>query len=354
MSSGGVGGTQSASVCLASFLVAVTGWIGACVTSGLAQWRVSQQEDGATEAVWVGIWRACVLGPTSAVRLRCYHFQLDAAPPEVIAGQVLMTLGMLVGVAGKVVTTAGLRFIFFGHEGEGSSHACALAGGALFCVASLVTTVPLAWHAYAVNTRQDIALPANLTSRALQLGLPLAEAQVHGAAIYLGLCSALLMFAGGAGVASYYRTLRQRLKVHPCFRDGRSARSSVATPFSFSQPNSRLPSRPCSPGGSPVHEPTGTAAQRSSQRCDPRDRQEGASLQMSRLSDQQRRVFADNSSNSEQRSSVPNPGHASQPGHISSLSPGDEGRESSQNAEYCSEQEQVTSPDRAPEWVGVG
>ncbi|XP_061420130.1 claudin-6-like [Lethenteron reissneri] len=349
------GGTQSASVCLASFLVAVTGWIGACVTSGLAQWRVSQREDGATEAVWVGIWRACVLGPTSTVRLRCYHFQLDAAPPEVIAGQVLMTLGMLIGVAGKVVTTAGLRFIFFGHEGEGSSHACALAGGALFCAASLVTTVPLAWHAYAVNARQDIALPANLTSRALQLGLPLAEAQIHGAAIYLGLCSALLMFAGGAGVASYYRTTRQRLKVHPCFRDGRLARASVATLFSFSQPNSRLPSRPGSPGGSPVHEPPGSAAgQRASQRCDPREGQEGASLQMSRLSGQQRRMLAENSSNSEQRSSVPDPGHAGQPGHISSLRPGDEGRDSSQNAEHCSEQEKVTSSERAPEWVGVG
>uniref|UniRef100_A0A672INS0 Claudin 34 n=1 Tax=Salarias fasciatus TaxID=181472 RepID=A0A672INS0_SALFA len=150
---------------LAALWAACVGWILISVALGLIQWRVwllADRDVVSSGVAWVGLWRACfnshtVVSPGFQAMHCKYIDPTEAfAPPEIVAGQVLMLLSVLVGICGNAGGLYSMRNVYFGVE-RGSVGF--IATGALCLLAAVMSLVPLVWNLTSVVTNQTIQFP---------------------------------------------------------------------------------------------------------------------------------------------------------------------------------------------------
>uniref|UniRef100_A0A8D2ZH00 Uncharacterized protein n=1 Tax=Scophthalmus maximus TaxID=52904 RepID=A0A8D2ZH00_SCOMX len=197
---------------LVALWLSCVGWTLTAVALGLIKWRVWQVSD--TEVIssgmaWVGIWRACfnshtVVTPGSMV-MHCRYISLTEAftPPEIVAGQVLMVLSLLVGLFGNASGVYALRNVYFGLEKSLPVRLSFYTTGALCLLAAVTSLIPLLWNLSSVVTNQTIVFPP-------EFKMPQApDSQYAGSGIGVGMVGTVLMIVSGIIFCKY------RLPVRP-------------------------------------------------------------------------------------------------------------------------------------------
>ncbi|CAN9498168.1 unnamed protein product [Ophioblennius macclurei] len=188
---------------LGALWIACIGWTLIAMALGLIQWRVwlvADREVISSGVVWVGLWRACfdshtVVTPSLQV-MHCTYINPTEAytPPEIIAGQVLMLLSLLVGLFGNAGGIYSMRNIYFGVE---KSSLGFIGVGALCLLAAVMSLVPLLWNLTSVVTNQTIKFPSDFKLP------PAPVSQYVGCGIGVGMVGAALMIVSGIVFCKY-------------------------------------------------------------------------------------------------------------------------------------------------------
>ncbi|XP_029941633.1 claudin-34-like [Salarias fasciatus] len=195
---------------LAALWAACVGWILISVALGLIQWRVwllADRDVVSSGVAWVGLWRACfnshtVVSPGFQAMHCKYIDPTEAfAPPEIVAGQVLMLLSVLVGICGNAGGLYSMRNVYFGVE-RGSVGF--IATGALCLLAAVMSLVPLVWNLTSVVTNQTIQFPPDFKLP------PAPAAQYVGCGIGVGMVGAALMVVSGMVFCRYKAPARAK------------------------------------------------------------------------------------------------------------------------------------------------
>lgn len=210
---------------LAALPLGCVGWTLTGVALGLIQWRVwlvAGSEVIDSGMAWVGIWRACFNSHSQVspgfLALHCRFISpLEAfTPPEIVAGQVLMLLSLLVGLLGNANGVYAMRNACLGVREEKTllARVAFHTTGALFLLATIMSTIPLLWNLSSVATNQTIDFPADFL-------IPAAPQSQHvGSAIVIGLMGALLMIICGIIFCSYRLPARLHNRMQPTDRQG--------------------------------------------------------------------------------------------------------------------------------------
>ncbi|XP_051283631.1 claudin-34-like [Dicentrarchus labrax] len=182
------------------------GWTLTAVALGLIQWRVWQVSDReviSSGVAWVGLWRACFNSHTLVTPgfrvMHCKYISLTEAftPPEIVAGQVLMLLSLLVGLCGNAGSVYALRNAYFGLEKSPPIRLVFSTTGALCLLAAVMSLIPLLWNLSSVVTNQTIKFPP-------EFKMPQAPHSQHmGGGIGVGLLGAVLMIVSGIIFCTY-------------------------------------------------------------------------------------------------------------------------------------------------------
>lgn len=197
------------------------GWTLTAVALGLIQWRVwnvSDREVISSGVAWVGIWRVCfdshtLVSPGFGV-LHCKYISLTEAftPPEIVAGQVLMLLSLVVGLCGNTAGVYVLRNVYFGMEKTPPIRLGFLTTGALCLSAAVMSLVPLLWNLSSVVTNQTIRFPP-------EFEMPQApESQHVGCGIGVGLVGTVLMIFSAIIFCTYKLPARSQPRMQPSRR----------------------------------------------------------------------------------------------------------------------------------------
>lgn len=159
---------------------------------------------------WVGIWRTCfnshsLMNPGFAT-LHCKYIRLTEAfaPPEIVAGQVLMILSLILGLCGNVGGVYSLRKICFGMEKALSIRSAFLITGALCLSAAAMSLIPLLWNLSSVVTNQTINFPPEFKMP------PAPESQHVGSGIGVGMVGTALMIFSGVIFCTYRMPARSQ------------------------------------------------------------------------------------------------------------------------------------------------
>ncbi|XP_061745295.1 claudin-34-like [Nerophis ophidion] len=199
---------------LCALWLGCTGWILTAVALGLVQWRVWVVKDHkaiSSGVAWVGLWRACFNSHTQVspgfVVTHCSYISLLEAstPPEIVAGQVLMLLSVLVGLLANSSGVYALRNVHFGLQKNLPT--CFFIPGAMFLSASGLSLLPLTWNLSSVVTNQTIGFPPAFK-------MPQAPHSQHvGCGITMGMAGTVLMIVSGIMFCRYGSPI-------PSLRDG--------------------------------------------------------------------------------------------------------------------------------------
>ncbi|XP_031707541.1 claudin-34-like [Anarrhichthys ocellatus] len=189
------------------------GWTLTAVALGLIQWRVwlvSDREVITSGVAWVGIWRACFNSHTHVTPgfriMHCRYISLTEAftPPEIVAGQVLMLLSLLVGLSGNACGVYALRNVYFGMEKSSPIRSAFFTTGALCLSAAVMSIIPLLWNLSSVVTNQTITFPP-------EFKMPQAPDSQHvGCGIWVGMVGTVLMVVSGIIFCTYRLPVRSR------------------------------------------------------------------------------------------------------------------------------------------------
>nr|XP_046238055.1 claudin-34-like [Scatophagus argus] len=213
---------HTAHVQLVAVWLGCVGWTLTAVSLGLIQWRVWQVSD--TEVItsgvaWVGIWRACFNSHTLVTPgfrvLHCKYISLTDAftPPEIVAGQILMLLSLLVGLLGNAGGLYALRNVNFGMERTSPIRVAFLTTGALCLLAAVMSLVPLLWNLSSVVTNQTINFPS-------EFKMPEAPDSQHvGSGIGVGLVGTILMIFSGIIFCMYKLPARSSSRIQMSLRE---------------------------------------------------------------------------------------------------------------------------------------
>ncbi|KAM4537670.1 claudin-34-like isoform 1-T2 [Fundulus diaphanus] len=192
---------QFAALCLA-----LIGWTLTAMAPGLIQWRVWEVPGSkvvTSGVAWVGIWRACfnshALVSEGLRSMFCRSIRLTESftPPEIAAGQVLMLLSLLVGLAGNAAGVYAMRMAYFGKAKVSAVCWGFISTGVLVLLAALLSFVPLIWNLSSVVANRTIDFPE-------EFKLPKApRAQHAGCGIAVGLVGSVLMALSGLVFCSY-------------------------------------------------------------------------------------------------------------------------------------------------------
>lgn len=196
---------------LGALWLGCVGWTLTAVALGLIQWRVWQVSD--TEVIssgvaWVGVWRACfnshtLVSPGFRV-MHCRYISLTETftPPEIVAGQVLMLLSMLVGLCGNTGGVYALRNVYLGIEKTSQIHF--FTTGALCLLAAVMSLIPLLWNLCSVLTNQTIKFPPEFKMP------PAPDSQHVGCGIGVGMVGTVLMVVSGIMFCMYRLPVRSQ------------------------------------------------------------------------------------------------------------------------------------------------
>uniref|UniRef100_A0A665W4R2 Claudin 34 n=1 Tax=Echeneis naucrates TaxID=173247 RepID=A0A665W4R2_ECHNA len=176
------------------------GWALTAVALGLVQWRVwvvSDREFISSGVAWVGLWRVCfnshILVTPGFRVMYCQFMSLTETftPPEIVAGQILMVLSLLVGLCANAGGVYALRNAYFGVEKNPSIRLLFYAVGALLMLAAAMSVVPLLWNLSSVATNQTIRFPPEFKMP------PAPDSQHVGNGVWVGLVGTVMMVVSG-------------------------------------------------------------------------------------------------------------------------------------------------------------
>ncbi|XP_034007473.1 claudin-34-like [Trematomus bernacchii] len=181
------------------------------VSLGLIQWRVwlvSDREVISSGVAWVGVFRACFNSHTLVTPgyrvMHCRFISLmeDFTPPEIVGGQVLMLLSLLVGLCGNAGGVYTLRNVYFGMGKNSPIRLTFLTSGALCLMAAIMSLTPLLWNLNSVVTNQTIKFPPEFKLP------PTPDSQHVGLGIWVGLVGTSLMIVSGIIFCTYRLPVR--------------------------------------------------------------------------------------------------------------------------------------------------
>lgn len=191
---------------LAGFAFATVGWILGSVATGLVQWRVwhvSNTTIITSGIAWVGIWRTCffshILVSSNQKIMYCQEYSVTDSfvPREIFVAQGFMLTGTILGAMGKAAAVFGLR-----HAYQVTSQFSTIAqwftiSGMLYIFASIIILIPVAWNLNSVVNNFSIYFPSTYYMPSNP------QKQEVGAAICLGVVSAILYFCSGIVFLAY-------------------------------------------------------------------------------------------------------------------------------------------------------
>ncbi|MEE6519113.1 hypothetical protein FKM82_030599 [Ascaphus truei] len=209
---------HTANVQLAGFAFATVGWVLGSITTGLVQWRVWHVANStiiSSGIAWIGIWRTCffsrVLVSPNLETMYCQVFSVKDSfvPPEIFVAQGLMLVAIFLGAAGKVTCAFGLKNIYQGTAPITVITHLFTAGGIFNLFAGVCIIIPTAWNLHSVVNNFSIDFPStfHMPSRP--------ERQEVGAAIAIGILSAILLLMSGVLFLHYRQPVIFDPKVHP-------------------------------------------------------------------------------------------------------------------------------------------
>ncbi|XP_070711989.1 claudin-34-like [Pempheris klunzingeri] len=198
---------------LGALWLGFVGWTLTAVALGLVQWRVWQVSDReviSSGVAWVGLWRACfnshaVVTPGFMV-MHCRYISPTEAftPPEIVAGQVLTLLSLLVGLCGNAAGVYALRNVYMGMDKNSPIRSAFFTTGALCLLAAVMSLVPLLWNMSSVVNNQTIKFPPEFKMP------PAPDSQHVGSGIGVGLVGTFLMIVSGIIFCTYRLPGRSR------------------------------------------------------------------------------------------------------------------------------------------------
>ncbi|KAM3932861.1 claudin-34 [Leptodactylus fuscus] len=217
---------------LAGFAILTVGWILGSISMGLVQWRVWHV--GNTTLItsgiaWIGIWRTCffshVLVSQNLETMYCQPFSMTDSfiPREIFVAQGLMIVAVILGAVGKAVCVFGLKNVY-----QSTSQASVVshwfrAGGILILLSSVSIIIPVAWNMHSVANNFSIPFPSTFDMPSSP------EKQEVGAAISVGVVSAILLFTSGIFFLSYRLPKDLDNRVHPISEKDSIYSDSVST-----------------------------------------------------------------------------------------------------------------------------
>ncbi|KAK1876725.1 Claudin-34 [Dissostichus eleginoides] len=199
------------------------------VSLGVIQWRVwlvSDREVISSGVAWVGVFRACFNSHTLVTPgyrvMHCRFISLmeDFTPPEIVAGQVLMLLSLLVGLCGNAGGVYTLRNVYFGMGKNSPIRLTFLTSGALCLMAAIMSLTPLLWNLNSVVTNQTIKFPPEFKLP------PTPDSQHVGRGIWVGLVGTSLMIVSGIIFCTYRLPVRSENRAETV-TDSRGASTSA-------------------------------------------------------------------------------------------------------------------------------
>lgn len=207
---------HTANLQVAGFAILTMGWILGSISTGLVQWRVWHVSNStliSSGIAWIGIWRTCffshVLVSPNLETMYCQHYSVmdSFIPREIFVAQGLMLVAIIFGAAGKAICVFGLKSVY-----QGQVSAIPLwfrAGGILILLSSISIIIPVAWNMHSVVNNFSIPFPSTF-------GMPSSpDKQEVGAAISVGVVSAILLFTSGIFFLCYKLPKDFDNKVHP-------------------------------------------------------------------------------------------------------------------------------------------
>ncbi|KAK5847486.1 hypothetical protein PBY51_016608 [Eleginops maclovinus] len=202
------------------------------VALGFIQWRVwlvSDREVISSGVAWVGVWRACFNSHTPVTPgnmvMHCRDISLTEAftPPEIVAGQVLMLLSLLVGLCGNAGGVYALRNVYFGMGKNSPIRLAFITSGTLCLMAAVMSLTPLLWNMSAVKNNQTIKFPPEFKLP------PAPDSQRVGCGIWVGLIGTGLMLVSGIIFCTYRLPVRsQNLEGSSSVTDSRGTLASTS------------------------------------------------------------------------------------------------------------------------------
>ncbi|KAM4699017.1 claudin-34 [Discoglossus pictus] len=237
---------------LFGFALSTVGWILGSISTGLVQWRVWHVANNTiitSGIAWIGIWRTCffsqTLVSTNQKIMYCQEFSVTDSfvPREIFVAQGLMLVAIIVGAAGKASCVVGLKNIYQGCSSLSLITQWFTASGILHLFASSCIIISVAWNLHSVANNNSISFPSTYF-------MPTdPDSQEVGAALSIGIISAILQFLSGTFFLFYKLPKHINSKVQPypsdntLFADGysigsldRSHSMSVGSLSSFANP----------------------------------------------------------------------------------------------------------------------
>ncbi|XP_078512189.1 claudin-34 [Lissotriton helveticus] len=213
---------HTANLQLAGFAFSVAGWILSSIVTGLVQWRVWHVTNTTiitSGTAWIGIWRTCFFSKVKVSSdlktMYCQEFsiQQNFVPTEIFVAQGLMVVAVILGLLAKMSTVYALKNVYQGTPHETLILHWFRAGGILNLGAGLCVLIPVGWNFHSVVQNTSISFPVT----SYMPSSP--ESQEVGAAIPIGIVSAILMILSGSFLLSYKLPNPVDHKVHPVSQD---------------------------------------------------------------------------------------------------------------------------------------
>ncbi|KAM5180748.1 claudin-34 [Mantella aurantiaca] len=217
---------------LAGFALATVGWILGSIATGLVQWRVWYVTNSTvitSGIAWVGIWQTCffshILVSPNQKTMYCQKYSVTDSfvPREIFVAQGLMLSATILGAMGKTASVFALRHVYHGTSQFNRIFQWFTLCGILNIFASIIILIPVAWNLHSVVNNFSI----NFSSTYYMPSSP--QRQEVGAAICLGIVSAILYFWSGVFFLAYKLPQLFNNIVHPISSNDSVFSDSVTT-----------------------------------------------------------------------------------------------------------------------------
>ncbi|XP_067867152.1 claudin-4-like [Heterodontus francisci] len=172
---------------LLGFFIGIVGWIMACGTIGMPQWKVTPFIGNTivtSEMVWEGIWMNCIYQGTGYIQCKMYESQL-ALPPDIQLARALMCMSIVSGISAITLSSVGMKCTKCSWEDERFQAKITVIGGIFFTLAGLCVLIPVSWTANSIIV--DFYNPQ----------VPVFLKRELGNALFLGWGAACILVIGG-------------------------------------------------------------------------------------------------------------------------------------------------------------
>lgn len=215
-------------------ILALIGYIGVIIVSGLPMWRVTAfigTNIVTAQIFWEGIWMNCVVQSTGQMQCKVYDSML-ALTSDLQAARALMVIALVVGIAGICMAFTAGKCTNLIAEGKGKARA-AVAAGVILIITGILCLIPVSWTASSIM--RDFYNPSLVDAQRRELG----------ASLYIGWGAGLLLVLGGGLLCSSCPTQQNRapsLKYQPFKTKLSTGNNSVPSKVATSQ-RSTTPSK---------------------------------------------------------------------------------------------------------------